>query len=93
MANTTGKKYGGREKGTPNKTTKEIREAFDMLIRSNIGNFTLWLEQVAETDPAKALGIIQGMAEYVVPKLARTELVGDDKKPLNIEIKKTYDKE
>ena len=25
MANTTGKKYGGRMKGTPNKLTKEIR--------------------------------------------------------------------
>ena len=24
MANTTGKKYGGREKGTPNRLTKEI---------------------------------------------------------------------
>lgn len=26
MPNTTGKKYGGRKKGTPNKSTKEIRE-------------------------------------------------------------------
>ena len=25
MANNTGKKYGGRQKGTPNKLTKEIR--------------------------------------------------------------------
>ena len=25
MANTTGKKYGGREKGTPNRLTKELR--------------------------------------------------------------------
>lgn len=25
MANTTGKKFGGRKKGTPNKTTSEIR--------------------------------------------------------------------
>jgi hypothetical protein len=25
MANTTGKKYGGRQKGTPNKLTKELR--------------------------------------------------------------------
>ena len=24
MANTTGKKYGGREKGTPNRLTKEL---------------------------------------------------------------------
>lgn len=25
MANTTGKKFGGRTKGTPNKLTKEMR--------------------------------------------------------------------
>ena len=25
MANTTGLKYGGRQKGTPNKLTKELR--------------------------------------------------------------------
>ena len=33
MANTTGKKYGGRKKGTPNKTTHDMKsailEAFD----------------------------------------------------------------
>ena len=27
MANTTGKKFGGRKKGTPNKTTADIKEA------------------------------------------------------------------
>ena len=27
MANTTGKKFGGRQKGTPNKLTKELRSA------------------------------------------------------------------
>ena len=26
MANTTGNKFGGRTKGTPNKLTKELRE-------------------------------------------------------------------
>lgn len=27
MANTTGKKFGGRKKGTPNKTTAEVKKA------------------------------------------------------------------
>lgn len=34
MANTTGKKFGGRKKGTPNKTTRDMKdaimEAFEM---------------------------------------------------------------
>tara|TARA_B110000003_G_scaffold251314_1_gene264994 strand:+ start:219 stop:356 length:138 start_codon:yes stop_codon:yes gene_type:complete len=32
MANTTGNKYGGREKGAPNKLTKEIRKNLKDLI-------------------------------------------------------------
>ena len=27
MANTTGKKFGGRKKGTPNKTTQSVKES------------------------------------------------------------------
>jgi len=27
MANTTGMKFGGRKKGTPNKTTRQVKEA------------------------------------------------------------------
>lgn len=32
MANNTAKKYGGRQKGTPNKLTKEIRIVLKDLI-------------------------------------------------------------
>lgn len=44
MANTTGKKFGGRKKGTPNKQTKEVKqnlvEAFEKL--GGIDNFVKW---------------------------------------------------
>ena len=30
MANTTGKKYGGRQKGTPNIMTKELRSIYNI---------------------------------------------------------------
>jgi hypothetical protein len=32
MANTTGNKYGGREKGTPNRLTKELRTLLKELL-------------------------------------------------------------
>lgn len=32
MANNTGKKWGGREKGTPNKSTLHIREIMDKIV-------------------------------------------------------------
>lgn len=39
----------------------------------------IWIVQPA---PDKALDILQKLAEYYIPKLARTEVVGDEKKPL-----------
>ena len=37
MANNTGIKYGGRQKGTPNKATARLREAFTDLLEDNMG--------------------------------------------------------
>ncbi len=74
MANTTGKKFGGREKGTLNKHTKEIRTAYKLLIENNLDNMTNWINSIAENNPEKALDIIIKLSEYVVPKLNRTEI-------------------
>ena len=37
MANTTGDKYGGREKGTPNRITKELRSLLKDVLYEEIG--------------------------------------------------------
>lgn len=37
-------------------------------------------------DPGKALDIAMGMAEYHIPKLARTEITGKDGGPLQVNI-------
>ena len=66
-------KKGGRSKGTPNKTTNTIREAFTKLVEDNLENMTLWLTEVASESPKEALDIISKMAEYTTPKLARVE--------------------
>ena len=39
MANNTGIKYGGRQKGTANKATARLREAFTELLEDNMGRF------------------------------------------------------
>ena len=36
MANTTGKKFGGREKGTPNRLTKELRPVLKDLVSQEL---------------------------------------------------------
>ncbi len=76
MANTTGKKFGGRKKGTPNKTATEIREAFQLLVTMKLPNLSKWIDEVAENNPEKALDIIAKYSEFVLPKLQRSEING-----------------
>ena len=86
----------GRPKGSVNKATNTIREAFTKLVESNLENMTTWLEKVAETSPKEALNIINQMAEYTTPKLARVENKIETDEEINevkIEIVKRSDKD
>ncbi len=47
-------KTGGRKAGTPNKTSIEIRQAFNELISSKLPELSKWLDQVAKDNPEKA---------------------------------------
>ena len=69
-------KTGGRKAGTPNKTTAEIREAFNELISLNLPKLSNWLDRVAADDPEKALDIIIKFSDFIIPKLQRTEIKG-----------------
>jgi hypothetical protein len=84
----------GRPKGTPNKATTEAREAVKAILDSNLPYIQSWIQQTADgifddatgkyivqPNPAKACEIVQNLVEYSVPKLARTEVVGDEKAP------------
>jgi hypothetical protein len=91
---TTRKKTGGRKPGVPNKATTEAREAIKALLDANLPFIQSWIVATAEgiyddqagkfivqPNPAKACEIVQNLVEYSVPKLARTEVVGDEKAP------------
>lgn len=67
-----------RAKGTPNKATAAAREAIAKFVDGNAHRLTRWLDSVAETNPAKAFELYQSVIEYHVPKLARTELTGNN---------------
>jgi hypothetical protein len=69
----------GRTKGIQNQVTKDIKAAYKLLIESNLDNLTDWLKQVATKDPEKAIRILSDLSEYVIPKLARTDLTSGDK--------------
>lgn len=82
MANTTGKKYGGRKKGTPNKTTAEVRERFKGLIENNLETLQNDIEQLEPKDRVKML---MELAKFVLPTLKSTELKANDNlQPINI---------
>ena len=67
-------KTGGRKKNTPNRITKDIKEAYKLLIENNIDKMQGWIDDIAVKDPAKAIQIFCELSEYVVPKLARSEM-------------------
>lgn len=79
------KKTGGRAAGVENKTTKDIRKAYQMLIEDNIPNLKEWLNRIAKKNPAQAIMILSELSEYVLPKLSRTDITSDGK-PLSAEI-------
>ncbi len=68
----------GRPKGAGNKTTTKIKEAYQMLVEGNLENMTEWLGDVAANDPKEAMMLMLKLSEYVIPKLARQEVVGAD---------------
>ena len=84
------KKKGGRPPGQPNKTTRDIKEAYRQLIENNLDNLTAWIEKIAAKDPEKAIRIISDLSEYVIPKLARTDVTTGDK-PLKTVLNVTVD--
>jgi citrate lyase gamma subunit len=78
----------GRKAGVPNKVTQEFRETIRQLLENNADNVNVWLTQVAlgdddnKADPKGALDLLAKLAEFAAPKLARTEMVGDNTAPV-----------
>ena len=77
----------GRPAGSKNIKTQQIREAYQKLTEDNLTNMQQWLERIAEDSPEKAMQLMINLSDFVIPKLARTELVGEDGKDLFKNIK------
>ena len=83
------KKKGGRSKGTPNKTTAEVRDNLQFLIESNLPKLQGWIDATAEENPSKAIEIIIKLTDYVLPKLKTIEVVDNsEEKPMSWPIMK-----
>ena len=79
----------GRQKGSQNKYTKQVKEAMGMLLENNLDNLSIWLAQVAADDPKAAMDIVIRLSERFVPKLSQQQVTGADGEDLfkNIQFK------
>lgn len=65
----------GRPPGKKNQS--DIKEAYQNIIADNLPKVTAWLNDVAESNPAKALEFILKLSEFILPKMKATELITD----------------
>jgi hypothetical protein len=65
---------GGRQRGTPNRVTADVRAAIALFAEENVHRLQSWLEQIAADEPAKAADLFVRLLEYHIPKLARSEV-------------------
>jgi hypothetical protein len=81
----TRQKTGGRVAGVPNKSTALAREAIAKFVDGNSHKLQEWLDEIAMNEklgPKVAFDCFMQVAEYHVPKLARTEHAGDVTAPI-----------
>ena len=71
MANNIGQKFGGRNKGTPNRNTDEIRQNFQLLIENNL---TTLENDIKELEPKDRIKAILDLSKFVLLTLKATEL-------------------
>ena len=66
MANTTGKKYGGRQKGTPNKLTKELRSVLKDILYQELEQIQEHLETLNSKERVE---LLIKLMPYILPKV------------------------
>jgi hypothetical protein len=70
--NTTGKKYGGRKKGTPNKLPAEVKEKIKHLLDGAIDSIDL-----NECTTAERIRLIEIGLRYTLPTMKQVEKYPD----------------
>lgn len=80
--NLTGIKTGGRALGTPNKTTRELRETLKELFEDEVENFGGLLQQL---EPNERANIIVKLLPYIMPKAV--EIPEPQQKPREFTVK------
>jgi len=72
----------GRKAGSLNRATKDIRDAFSLLIENNIDTLQKDLDSL---EPKERVKLLLGMAQFVVPKLRSVDLKTDEEEIVTID--------
>ena len=72
--NNTGKKYGGRTKGTPNKISSQVKSKLQLLIDKTIDELS-----TANLSVSHKLKLLELALNYTLPKFAHTYNEVDNK--------------
>ena len=70
----------GRQKGTVNKVTRDVREAIAEFAQRNVDQMSVWLDAV--DDPARRFELYLRAIEYHIPKVTRMEMSGPNGGPM-----------
>lgn len=89
MANTTGKKFGGRSKGTPNKETTTIRHYISAITEGGRDKFE---EELNKLEGKEYVNSFIQLLDYSLPKLQRIEYTDDSDTKVKLDFTK-YTKE
>jgi len=76
----------GRKAGSLNRATKDIRDAFSLLIQNNIDTLQKDLDSL---EPKERVKLLLDMAQFVVPKLRSIDLQTDEEEIVTIDFKES----
>jgi len=68
------------------KEEDDIRESIREALLENTKNIKVWLEQIGMQDPLKALTLYKDLAEFIVPKMQRTDSKIDPSAPIQLHL-------
>ena len=72
MSNTTGRKFGGRTKGTPNRITLERKTLLDNFLAENFSEFKERMSQIE--NPVDFCRLYVQLLNFVLPKISSVTL-------------------
>ena len=72
----------GRPKGSVNKSSNEIREAFQMLLEDNLPTLK---RDISSLEPKERVKFMLELASFIIPKMKSVDLTADKKETILID--------